>query len=93
MLSFEKLCNQRVSFTRSTDVKIEEFCEIVEKVRPEWNKLQQKKKIAGWNSHLKVLEDEILLSDLLSRLCEPQIFGLFNLDNSIVDICGRWNFC
>jgi hypothetical protein len=30
MLSFEKLCNQRVNFARLTGVKAEEFREIVE---------------------------------------------------------------
>ncbi|MDR0580902.1 MAG: hypothetical protein LBG04_02195 [Holosporaceae bacterium] len=42
-------------------MKVEEFCEIVEKVRPEWDKLQKQKKVSGRNSHLKTLEDEILL--------------------------------
>jgi hypothetical protein len=61
MLSFKKLCKQRVNFARLTGVKVEEFCEIVKKVRPDWDKLQRQKKVSGRNSHLKTLEDEILL--------------------------------
>jgi hypothetical protein len=59
MLSLDKLYNQKRNFTRLTGVKLEEFLKIVEKVRPGWEKLQQKKKVSGRNSHLKTLEDEM----------------------------------
>ncbi|MDR0753310.1 MAG: hypothetical protein LBE95_01440 [Holosporaceae bacterium] len=60
MLSFSKLCNQNVNFTRLSGIKLGEFWEIVERSRPDWIRMQ-KKKISGQNSHLKTLEDEILL--------------------------------
>ena len=49
MLSFVKLCNQNKKFSRLTGVKLEEFLEIVKKVRPLWEKFQKKKK-----GHIKI---------------------------------------
>ncbi|MDR0631723.1 MAG: transposase family protein [Holosporaceae bacterium] len=87
MLSFKRLCNQRVNFTRLTGVKVEEFREIVAIVRLEWDKLQSQKKVSGRNSHLKTLEDEVLLVLIYYRFYVPHEFlgYLFNLDNS--NIC------
>ena len=87
MLSFNKLCNQRVNFTRLTGVKVEEFREIVERVRPDWDTLQEKKKIFGRASRLKTLEDEVLLVLVYYRFYVSHTFlgYLFNLDNS--NIC------
>jgi len=45
MLSFVKLCNQNKKFSRLTGVKLEEFLEIVKKVRPLWEKFQKSKKV------------------------------------------------
>jgi hypothetical protein len=66
---------------------LEEFRKIVEKVRPGWEKLQQKKKVSGRNSHLKTLEDEILLVLIFYRFYVTHEFlgYLFGLDNS--NIC------
>lgn len=87
MLSFKKLCNQRTNFARVTGVKLEEFREIVGKARPDWEKLQKKKKVSGRNSHLKTFEDEILLALIYYRFYVTHEFlgYLFNLNNS--NIC------
>jgi hypothetical protein len=87
MLSFNKLCNQKRNFTRLTGIKLEEFWRIVEKVRPNWEKLEQQKKVSGRNSHLKTLEDEILLVLIFYRFYVTHEFlgYLFDLDNS--NIC------
>ena len=86
MLSFNKLCNKRTNFTRLTGVKIDDFKEIVEKVRPDWDKLQKKKKVSGRPSQLKTLEDEILLTLIFYRFYVTHTFlgYFFNLDNSNV---------
>ena len=58
MLSFDRLCNQSKKFSRLTGVKLEEFREIVRKVRPKWNAFQQKKKVAGRNRNSDSEADE-----------------------------------
>jgi hypothetical protein len=72
---------------RLTGVKVEEFREIVAIVRLEWDKLQSQKKVSGRNSHLKTLEDEVLLVLIYYRFYVTHEFlgYLFNLDNS--NIC------
>ena len=84
MLSFDGLCNQSKKFSRLTGVKLEEFREIVRKVRPKWNAFQQKKKVAGRNSKIKSLEDEVLLVLIYYRFYVSfQFLGaLFGLDES-----------
>ena len=72
MLSFEKLCNQSKFFARLTEIKLEQFHEIVRKVNPRWERVQKKKKVSGRPSKIKTLADGILL---VSILCELSIFG------------------
>jgi transposase len=87
MLSFDRLCSQKVNFTRLSGVKLEDFKKIVEQARPDWAKMQQKKKVSGRNSHLRTLEDEILLVLIFYRFYVTHEFlgYLFGLDNS--NIC------
>uniref|UniRef100_A0A3B0J0V3 Transposase Helix-turn-helix domain-containing protein n=1 Tax=Wolbachia endosymbiont of Aleurodicus floccissimus TaxID=2152762 RepID=A0A3B0J0V3_9RICK len=46
---------------------IEEFEKVVEKMRPEWEKVQEQKKCHGRTSRLPVLEDKILCIILYYR--------------------------
>lgn len=87
MLSFERVCNQKKNFSRLTGVKLSEFCEILRKVSPKWDEVQQKKKIAGRTSKLKTLEDEVLLVLIYYRFYVSFQFleMLFDLDES--NIC------
>lgn len=57
MLGFDRLCNQNKKFSRLTGVKLEEFREIVRKVRSKWNDFQ--KKFFGRNSKIKSLESAL----------------------------------
>jgi hypothetical protein len=86
MLSFVKLCNQNKKFSRLTGVKLEEFLEIVKKVRPLWEKFQKSKKVSGRSSKLKTLEDEVLMLLMYYRFYVSfQFLGLlFDLDESNV---------
>ena len=86
MLSFDKLCNQNRNFSRLTGIKLEEFLEIVEKVRPLWEKFQRKKKVSGRYSKIKTLEDEVLMLLIYYRFYVTlQFLGLlFDLDESNV---------
>ncbi|WP_410541769.1 transposase family protein [Wolbachia endosymbiont (group A) of Aleiodes leptofemur] len=70
-----------------TGLKIEEFEKVVEKVRPEWEKVQEQKKCHGRTSRLPVLEDKILCIILYYRTYITHRFlsYLFNLHNS--NIC------
>ena len=86
MLSFVKLCNQNKKFSRLSGVKLEEFLEIVKKVRPLWEKFQKKKKVSGRHSKIKTLEDEVLMLLMYYRFYVSfQFLGLlFDLDESNV---------
>ena len=48
MLSFTKLCNQKLNFTRLIGIKVEEFQKIVEKVRVDWDALPFPRKMLLW---------------------------------------------
>ena len=79
MLSFNKLCNKRANFTRLTGVKIDNFKEIVEKVRPDWDKLQKKKKVSGLTPPYYRIRENILLIIQIALLkncrhtCHPSL--------------------
>jgi hypothetical protein len=87
MVSFVKLCRQNVNFARLTGVKLDDFRKIVDKCHPDWLNLQKMKKISGRISHIKTLEDEVLLVLIYYRFYVTHEFlgYLFNLDNS--NIC------
>jgi hypothetical protein len=60
-LSFSRICRHKRKFLRLTGVTLDQFLEIVRRIRPDWLRLQERKKSAGRNSHLASLEDEVLL--------------------------------
>ena len=68
MLSFERLCNKEKNFSRLTGVRLDEFREIIRKVRPKWTEIQMRKKVSGRNSKLKTLEDEVLLDTVVKLI-------------------------
>ena len=86
MLSFDRLCNQKKNFSRLTGTKLDEFREIIHKVRPKWEEIQRKKKVSGRSSKLKTLEDEVLLVLIYYRFYVSFQFleMLFDLDESNV---------
>ena len=86
MIDFKILKHRRETFARVTGLKLEDFNEIVAKIRPSWNKLQASKQCHGRNSNLKILENEILLVLIYYR-CYISHFLLgmyFNLNASNV---------
>ena len=86
MIDFDILKRRKEIFARVTGVKLGEFYKIVEKVRPIWNEQQASKKCHGRSSHLKTLENEILLVLFYYR-CYISHFMLgmhFDLDASNV---------
>ena len=87
MLSFERLSNKEKNFSRLTGVRLDEFREIIRKVRPKWTEIQKRKKVSGRSSKLKTLEDEVLLVLIYYRFYVSFQFleMLFDLDES--NIC------
>lgn len=87
MLSFDRLCNKKKNFSRLTGVRLDEFHEIIRKVRPKWEEIQRKKKVPGRSSKLKALEEEVLLVLIYYRFYVSFQFleMLFDLDES--NIC------
>jgi hypothetical protein len=87
LITYEHLKKQEVNFERLTGVKLSYFTGIVEKTRPDWDKLQASKRALGRKSHLQTLEDEILLVLIYYKFYISHVFlgYLFNLDDS--NIC------
>ena len=85
--SYHNLKKHTRNFRDITGLKVEEFEKIVEKIRPEWEKLEKKKKCHGRMSNLPTLEDKILCVILYYRSYMTHRFlgCLFNLHNS--NIC------
>ena len=86
-LNYHNLKEHPRNFRDVTGLKIEEFEKVVEKVSPEWKKVQEQKKCHGRTSRLPVLEDKILCIILYYRTYITHRFlsYLFNLHNS--NIC------
>ncbi len=86
-LNYHNLKEHLRNFRDITGLTIEEFEKVVEKVRPEWEKVQKQKKYHGRTSRLPVLEDKILCIILCYRTYITHRFlsYLFNLHNS--NIC------
>lgn len=86
-LNYHNLKEHPRNFRDVTGLKIEEFEKVVEKVRPEWEKVQEQKKCHGRTSRLPMLEDKILCIILYYRTYITHRFlsYLFNLHNS--NIC------
>ena len=86
MIDFDILKRRKETFARVTGVKLEYFLKIIEKIRPAWNKLQASKQCHGRNSHLKTLENEVLMVLIYYRCYISHfLFGMhFNIDASNV---------
>lgn len=86
-LSYKKLSNSMSNFRRFTGVELPIFIEMVEKIRPDWDKIESKKKCHGRSSHLPILEDKMLSLLIYYRFYISHMFlgYLFNMDAS--NIC------
>lgn len=82
-----KIARTPYVFRQLTGLTTEEFEKIVKKVRPEWEKMEAKKKCHGRKSHVERLEDKILCVLIYYRtyITHPFLGFLFNLHNS--NIC------
>ena len=86
MIDFDILKRRKELFARVTGVKLEHFLQIIEQMRPEWDKLQASKQCHGRNSNLKTLENEVMLVLIYYRYYISHfLLGMFfNLDASNV---------
>ena len=86
-ISYAKVRKTSYIFRQLTGLTTEEFEKIVKKVRPEWEKMEAKKKCHGRKSHVETLEDKILCVLIYYRtyITHPFLGFLFNLHNS--NIC------
>ena len=86
-ISYVKIAKTPYVFRQLTGLTTSEFEKIVEKVRPEWEKMEAKKKCHGRKSHVETLEDRILCVLIYYRtyITHPFLGFLFNLHNS--NIC------
>lgn len=86
-ISYVKIARTPYVFRQLTGLTTSEFEKIVEKVRPEWEKMEAKKKCHGRKSHVERLEDRILCVLIYYRtyITHPFLGFLFNLHNS--NIC------
>ncbi|OAM06419.1 MAG: hypothetical protein TV41_05385 [Wolbachia endosymbiont of Dactylopius coccus] len=55
------------NFRNITGLTVEEFEKVVEKVRPEWEKVEKQKKCHGRRSQLPTLEDKLFCTILYYR--------------------------
>lgn len=86
-LNYHRVSKHPRNFRDITGLKIEEFEKIVEKVRPEWKKLEKQKKRHGRIANLPTLEDKMLCVILyyLTYITHRFLGCLFNLHNA--NIC------
>ncbi len=86
-LNFSKLSKSPKNFLHLTGVKIEEFKELVERVRPGWVLIQKAKKCDGRTSQLPTIEDQILCTLLYYRTYNSQEFLGFLFDLHESNVC------
>ena len=86
-LNFSKLSKSPRNFPHLTGVSIEEFRELVERIKPDWELIKESKKCDGRTSQLSTIEDQVLCTLLYYRTYNSQEFlgFLFNLHES--NIC------
>ncbi len=86
-ISYAKVAKTPYVLRQLTGLTKEEFEKTVEKVRPEWKKVEKQKKCQGRKSHIETLEDKILCILIYCRtyITHPFLGFLFNLHNS--NIC------
>jgi hypothetical protein len=71
--SYIQLAKKPVIFLRLTGVKVDEFKEIVTRVKPVWDKvIEAQKKCQGRQSPLTTLEDKVLALLLYYRTYIPK---------------------
>ncbi len=80
-LNFSKLSKSPRNFLHLTGVSIEEFRELVERIKPDWELIKESKKCDGRTSQLSTIEDQVLCTLLYYRTYNSQEFlgFLFNL--------------
>ena len=85
-LNFTLLKKRKKIFKRITGLSAEEFEKVIEKVRPEWEKIEAQKKCKGRPSNLPRLEDKVLCLLIYYRTYITHLFlgYLFHLDDSNV---------
>ncbi len=86
-MNYKEVVKRPHTLRQLTGMSAEEFQEVVEKIRPGWEKLEKKKKCYGRKSHIESLEDKVLCLLIYYRTyITHQFLGyLFNLHNS--NIC------
>lgn len=86
-LNFSKLSKSPKNFLHLTGVKIEEFGELVERVKPDWEIIQESKKCDGRTSQLPTIEDQVLCTLLYYRTYNSQEFLGFLFDLHESNVC------
>lgn len=84
-LNYKKLSNRPLIFLRLSGVRVREFIEICDRIRPHWEeKVEQKKRCIGRSRCLKSLEDRVLALLMYYRTYITHEFlgYLFGLHNS-----------
>jgi len=86
-LNYLKLSKHPYNFLQIAGVGLLEFGDIVERIRPEFEKIEVKKKRHGRTSHLPLIEDKVLCVLIYYRTYITHTFlgYLFNLHNA--NIC------
>lgn len=86
-LNFSKLSKSPKNFLHLTGVSIEEFRELVERMKPDWEMIQESKKCDGRTSQLPTIEDQILCTLLYYRTYNSQEFLGFLFDLHESNVC------
>ena len=86
-LTYQGLSKRPLSFTRMTGLTIQEFKELVNKIAPSYQQIEESKLCHGRNSRLVTLADKLLCVLIYYRTYITHVFlgYLFNLDAS--NIC------
>ena len=86
-LNFFKLSKSPKNFLHLTGVKVEEFMELVKKIKPDWEIIQNSKKCDGRTAQLPLIEDQVLCTLLYYRTYNSQEFLGFLFDLHESNIC------
>ena len=86
-LNFFKLSKSPKNFLHLTGVKIEEFRELVERIKSDWERIQESKKCDGRTAQLSTIEDQVLCTLLYYRTYNSQEFLGFLFDLHESNIC------
>jgi hypothetical protein len=85
-LTYKKISKRPVIFLRLIGVKVSEFTDLCERIKPLWETVEKKKRCHGRNRCLKTLEDRVLALLMYYRtyITHEFIGYLFGLHNSNV---------